>query len=487
MPSKKCFSKCRKLSIDECSNKPTFCRYTKGKRQYCRLNKGYYLGKNCDITKRRVNKTKKNATSKIKKFIIKTTNKRRATFLKTICSDSGVCMAFGTEIARIRKHFDNFLNFDYIVSPVKKIGAVSSNGFVKEIKYEREGYEAYTVLKSSAKQNADNLMYEYEVGQYINKQNKIYPCFLETYGVFLYNDDSSWKHAKDSNTIVPNVLKNDLTQLNKIDYSTACLKSKYIAIMIQHIKNAMTFRDFYKKSMSLSTTKLISRCNHEIICVLYQIYMPLAEMHRDFTHYDLHDSNVLLYEPLQNSYITYNYHLLSGETITFKSKYIAKIIDYGRSYYFDDHDRKNTSRNTYRNICSIKDCDPNCGEKFGLSWLEEEDSPGDSYFISSQKRNSSHDLRFAHILATLPLPVNTYLHDVLKKIVYKEKYGTKEILDSGLPNKIHNVVDMRKSLEEVINRPTYKKDNDIYFSLHKNMGKFDIYQDKRPMRFTNAT
>lgn len=75
----------------------------------------------------------------------------------------------------------------------------------------------------------------------------------------------------------------------------------------------------------------------------------------------------------------------------------------------------------------------------------------------------------------------------MKKIVYKENYGTKEILVSGLPNRIHNVVDMRKSLEEVINAPTYKKENDDYFASLKNVGKFDIYQDKRPMRFTNAT
>jgi len=182
--------------------------------------------------------------------MIKTGDKRRAVFLRTICADSGVCVAFGTEINKINKFFDNFSNFEYVVSPARTIGKESNNGFVKEIKYEREGYDAYAVLKSSSRKDADNLMYEYEVGQYINKQNTIFPCFLETYGVFLYKDDASWKHARDGDTIVPNVLKNSLQVLDEIDYSVGCLKSKYLAIMVQHIKNATTFDDFFTGSYS---------------------------------------------------------------------------------------------------------------------------------------------------------------------------------------------------------------------------------------------
>lgn len=489
MKPKRCFSKCRKLSKEECSNKPTFCQFTRGQRNYCRLRKQYLLDKkNCNITKKthKNKNTKKNASIKIKEFMIKTGDKRRSLFLKSICADSGVCLAFGAEINKINNFFDNFSNFEYVVSPVKKIGAVSNNGFVKEIKYEREGYDAYAVLKSSAKTNADNLMYEYEVGQYINKQNKIFPCFLETYGVYLYKDDASWEHAKDKATIVPNVLKNSLQVLNKIDYSVGCLKSKYLAIMVQHIKNATTFNDFYKNAILRSNDaqifnwkKFISIYNHEIVCILYQIYMPLALLNNEFTHYDLHTSNVLLYEPVQQSYITYNYHLLSGKTVTFKSKYIAKIIDYGRCYYSDT---PNNSLKTYNKICRTSECDPNCGENNGLIILAPEYSPGSFHHISSQIRNASHDLRFAKNVAVPS--VKSYLNEILGKIVYEKTFGTKENMTSGLPDKINNVVDMCDALEELINVPTYKIDNDSYFSALTNIGDFHIYQDKRPMIFT---
>ena len=45
--------------------------------------------------------------------------------------------------------------------------------------------------------------------------------------------------------------------------------------------------------------------------------MPLATLSDVFTHYDLHLDNILLYEPIKNGYITYNYHLNSGKIIKF--------------------------------------------------------------------------------------------------------------------------------------------------------------------------
>ena len=206
--------------------------------------------------------------------------------------------------------------------------------------------------------------------------------------------------------------------------------------------------------------------------------MPLASLINEFTHYDLHTSNVLLYEPVKNSCITYNYHLISGKIVTFKSKYIAKIIDYGRCYY---DDTQNSSLKTYKKICRTRDCDPDCGEEDGLSILAPEDSPGSFHYISSQVRNASHDLRFARNVS-VPA-VKSYLNEILEKIVYNSDYGTKENMKSGLPNKINNVVDMCDALENLINTPTYKIDNDSYFSSLTNIGDFHIYQDRRPMTF----
>ena len=83
------------------------------------------------------------ALKKVGTFILKNKSKLRTNYLKTICADSGACISFGTEVKKINELFDNFVNFEYAVSPIKSIGPESANGFINEIKYIRHDYESY--------------------------------------------------------------------------------------------------------------------------------------------------------------------------------------------------------------------------------------------------------------------------------------------------------------------------------------------------------
>lgn len=120
------------------------------------------------------------ATEQIFKNYADNISKHRAAFLKSICSDSGVCIALGKQTKRISKHFKGFVNLEYVISPVKTIGR-GGHSFIKSITYERDGYTANAILKSSNRPYSDNLLFEYIVGQYINKQCLVFPCFIETY------------------------------------------------------------------------------------------------------------------------------------------------------------------------------------------------------------------------------------------------------------------------------------------------------------------
>jgi hypothetical protein len=424
------------------------------------------------------------ALKKVGNFVLKNKSKIRANFLKTICSDSGVCIAFGTEIKNINEFFNNFMDFEYAVSPIKRLGVVSQNGFVKEIKFSREGYDAYTILKSATNKSSDNLMYEYEVGQFINKKNKLFPCFIETYGLFVYKDEEDWNNAKNEETITADVLKNSLYEFNEIDYSVGCPESRDIAILIQEIKDATTMvtylKNLFKESNKNKKNILI---NYELLDILYQIYMPLATLSNVFTHYDLHLNNILLYEPIKNGYITYNYHLISGKIIKFNSKYIVKIIDYGRSYYKDE---THSSKETYEAICKINDCNPDCGKDYGLNQLAPEIIPGFFHYISSQNRNMSADLRLINSLVKhlIYIPViSKKFFDLLNRIIFSNNYGTKEIVDSGLPTTINNVVDLCKALEEIIDTPDFTLYNDSYFKSLNCIGKFYIYENGDTMKY----
>ena len=438
------------------------------------------------------------ASKKIARFMMETKPKRQALFLKSLCSDSGVCVAFGTEINKINEFFNNFTDFNYAVS-IKKIGAVSANGFVKEITYRREGYESFAVLKSSAKPKSDNLMYEYEVGHYINKQNKIFPCFLETYGLFLYKNAAAWSKSKaqsqaankatakaTAESLAVVALRDGLTLSNAIDYSVGCPKSRDIAILIQHIKGAKTLSSYMDDAMDLDPLDYEKSINYELPSLLYQIYMPLEVLKSEFTHYDLHYENVLLYKPIKDGYITFHYHLASGEVVKFNSQYIAKIIDYGRSYY--DDGAKN-AKSTYENICKIKECKPKCGKNYGVSWLGPEAYPGGSYYISTQVPNVSHDLRLLNIVKAKFSKIeetSAQFKRLLNKVVYKTNYGTNERTVSGMPDDIYNVADAESSLRELIKHPYYMIQNDREFAKLKNVGALHIYADRRPMRFDKA-
>jgi hypothetical protein len=192
----------------------------------------------CNVTRR----IKKKEQSAHAKKVIETLVKRSKKHLAFICSDSGNCIAFGRNIAEINTFFKGFTDFTYAISPINQIGALSENGFVIEIPYEKEGYNAYAILKSAKKRSSDNLVYEYLVGiKYVNRIMKQFPCFLETYGLYYYPSPVEWTAMSGTGPVLSSsekklALKQLLLQ-SSIDYSKACRESQYAAILIQHLKN----------------------------------------------------------------------------------------------------------------------------------------------------------------------------------------------------------------------------------------------------------
>ena len=484
MPRKgKCFSKCKGLLQHDCDIKTPNCMFTKGtKYKYCRLSTKYRMDKKCVVTRKyRKNEIptpiKPSPSKIIRKFILNTSAKRKAFFLKSVCSDSGVCITFGNESEKIKKLFGGFTSFEYVEPPIKRVGSVSENGFVNEIKYSRYGYDAYAILKSAVKEKSDNLMYEYIVGQYINTLNKKFPCFLETYGLFKYKSPDKWNHVKTTKTINTNVLKDSMDILINPGYDIACDESKYLTILIQHVKNATTLGTELMNKTSVFASR-------DLLYILYQIYIVLYSNINDFTHYDLHLENILLYEPVKDKYIQYHYHYPSGEIVKFKSFYIAKIIDYGRCF-FDDG--VTNSMQIYNDVCNTKECDPNCGEKMGFALLAPEDYPGSFDYITSQVSNMSHDLRLAYMVqeaTSSNRTVDPNLKQTLDNIKYDRYYGTEESTTSGLPNQINNIKDMAISLHQLVMYNMNAVSNDYEYYPYDKLGDLHVYLDNtQPMQF----
>lgn len=565
----RCRSHCTVNKTPAICNTVDKCSYTNGAvRKYCRLSSKYKMNRpNCNIT-RKFLKREKAPAEKIRKFLERRQASRkrkpasqtlqrfsakdlfpeppilaaepsaseikdlankahtrrlerfirkldphklrtnvRARYLNAVCSDSGVCVAFGTHVNKIKKHFDGFVKFNHVTS-LRKIGAVSANGFVKELEYENAGYKAHAVLKSATTPFADNLYYEYLVGIFLNNASKYIPNFVETYGVYKYNTDAEYDKMK-----LLTATKDELSGLKLIrtpgdpkryiekhqqqkernHLKEACENSKHMCVLIQHLKDAQTLQD---------KCQTISFVANDLPFALFQVYWALVALKHDFTHYDFHTENVLIYEPVKNSHIHYFYHFTDGTVVSFKSTCIAKLIDYGRSFYnFGNPATKfnleGDSKTVYSTICKIPECNPSCGYNFGFSWFKP--STGIGKHICPQRQNISQDLRLLCMLHDEGVvhdarrrktisnikTHNPLLMELCKKVKFDDIYDTPQVKSLGYPAKINNIFDAFMALKELIQNPFFTAANATAHAGMQQLGEMHIYQD-RPLEYISS-
>ena len=489
-------------------------------------------------------KSRVSASSKIKLKWLSSRKKSRSKFIKRMCNDPALCIAFDRVHRQlINEHFNFFSSLRFISGSIKQIGETSANGFVKEVKFTHDDYSAYAVLKSSVTSSSDNLVYEFLAGQYMNYQCNYLPCFVETYGLFYYKDTQVWESFKENKQTSPTEFKDGLVlqSTEAVDYAKACQNSKQAAVLLQYIHGAKILHSFISNSIDYMGYQMV----YQIPYLLYQIYFALSQLKNNFTHYDLHTSNVMLYEPSKGKYIEYVYHTDNGKEVRFKCPFLVKIIDYGRCFFKwsptdieknKEIDRFNHSRNRaliekprlyvsspeiYRHLCDEAQCSYEntdhegntysytCGRKYGFSWLDNPTKKTNhKYFISSSRSNMSHDLRLIYIVGQtllrkkvhefntkhrLPdeIEVSAEITELFKKVVYavglqpnQDHSGTKENTSSGLPHRIQNVSDAEKALRELIlDKKLVKINRDKYHEKKNRLGALHIYSDGTQMKF----
>lgn len=412
-------------------------------------------------------------------------------YFKYICNDSHYCINFGIEQQKINNFFNNFIDFTYAISPIRTIDE-GSNGLIKKIIYERRDYQSYAIMKFQLKRTNDSLLYEYLIGCFINKYTKLLPSFIHTYGLYKNNFKNS--KLKNKNLSIQELKKNityiDNVHLLNPSFDVGCKYS--LAILLEHISPSYTLDTFIENIIYYKNFFKI-----ELINCLYQLYYSLYLLADNFTHYDLHLGNVMYYRPKKDGYITFIYHHKNNKITTFSTQYIVKIIDYGRCYFYDN-ETNISSFSLLDDLCKTKECNPNCGEKFGFNWLNKSSS-SKNYFISSKVNNRSHDLRYLYEtnkkLKKLDINIKDYdssVDDILSRVLYgvdinieKEKrYGSKEIYKDNIekynklyPNTIKNVIEAKEELQK------YVKTNKEYFNTLHKIGELHIYENGTEMKY----
>tara|TARA_B110000971_G_scaffold22030_1_gene19965 strand:- start:28610 stop:29503 length:894 start_codon:yes stop_codon:yes gene_type:complete len=276
---------------------------------------------------------------------------------------------------------------------------------------------------------------------------------------------------------------------NQIDYAEACRSSSLASILIEDVKDAIPLSDLTDENPTDFSVKILQ---NDFLYILFIVYQALSSMSDTFTHYDLHDGNVLLYEPVPGKYIVYHYVDINNQEVVFKTSILPKIIDYGRSFF--DNGTIN-SHDIYKKVC---DACFSCGQEQGFAWL---DPYNINYGICSSFNNPTHDLRLLnmikhglHRLQDNITEDNSSTADVLNminQVQYKEYFGNlynDTIEESrGVVPKIYNVNGAYKYLRELVMKPEHIQDNEEYYSSEDaKLGDLYIYADGRPMKYDNV-
>ena len=188
------------------------------------------------------------------------------------------------------------------ITDINRVGGASAEGMA--FKLESSSYPLY-VIKVAADADNDTLPHEALVGMgALNKLRDRVPTFMHTYGAFMcappvLNSEGqviSWCPSK-TNSITYLVLENiqDAVSLKSLAWDLN--DSEFLQIYLQ-ILNALN--------------------------VAYQEF--------DFTHYDLHDNNVLI--QILPYYVSVPLYLQDGGIYYIKTRHLARIIDYGMSHIY---------------------------------------------------------------------------------------------------------------------------------------------------------
>lgn len=220
------------------------------------------------------------------------------------------------------------------------VGTESVNGFA--LKTQIKGLDDDILLKiirpPMSGYLVDDLLYEYGNHRLINKLTLQIPNFIINYGFFSCTSSDEVQKIFNSRKNIKKLEELCETNFRKNINKQVLDKNKLQVLVNEYVKSPIPFSSIIYEKMKLS----------ELINILLQISASIlyAQKEFNFIHNDLHLNNILL-TPIseyddkakKNKEQLFIYYISDDEDLQYihsKSKYIAKIIDYGRCYMKDN-------------------------------------------------------------------------------------------------------------------------------------------------------
>ena len=237
----------------------------------------------------------------------------------------------------------------------------SLNGTLYKIKNNGDNDWKFILKLSQDNQGnyfTDSLPYEFSVGMFLNKQRMYFPCFLQTHTLLEFGITDSGhtskhlfnKFTKNKSLMTDKTMKkkleNILSSINQTDKNIlnerACENKDNYGILLDYVEG----ETLYNIQDNLDDEQ-------ETYHILFQIYAVLYALTGEYSHNDLHAKNVMIYEKKDTVFrFTYNNVQIANDkgknspsSISFTSKYLVKIIDYGRGiipemkFIIDEYDK----------------------------------------------------------------------------------------------------------------------------------------------------
>ena len=403
------------------------------------------------------------------------------------------CLMFQPGLLFTDTFFGSSLDLSKYSNQVEKIGANSANGFIRKLTYNDNSLSMNVILKSNKSSDNDNLYYEYLAGQCINEFSKFYPFFSRTYALGKYTSFQNFRTfnlmASGVITTLTSPLPNFIQYLDQSDFermvSESCENALYMTVFTQLIPIQKSLMDYFYNFVNLADKTFQAKYQIQLtkhISLLFMIYGCLHKLSNYFTHYDLHMDNIVLYSIPYGKYIEVEAKTETG-IISFKTKYLPIIIDYGRSYFNCSAIEAGlvNSPTLMKSVCS-KDsrrtnvCPTFCGNEVGYAFSGDYKSSTDSfnettkdnYFINRAKSNQSHDLRglsdlkrnIDFSLLDASIPYIGRWKQMLANMYYEShtpKYGKPET--PSVSGQVNNVNDVFQELTQMMMEPQYILDN----------------------------
>ena len=150
----------------------------------------------------------------------------------------------------------------------------------------------------------EQIIHEAAIGVALNSLSNLTPNFMYFYGLLPCDLQINGDDIKQSNI---------------------CNDIEYPGYPVFEYIEGTTFEDAIDGKGKIKLNRL------DIVNILCQVLLSLAIASDEikFTHYDLHHRNIMVVDLGQEKDILYQF---DGSTFKWKTRYLAKIIDYGRSY-----------------------------------------------------------------------------------------------------------------------------------------------------------